>query len=217
MVFHLEPANRKRSDRRGGLSGGWAARIGRGARGRCLIGLAMLGLLAGCASGPQHPLYSPFAVTGSFGFSEQPLSDTSTRVSYVAPRRTAFSPYASAEPQRTALLNLSNDMAMMRAAELAQGRGFATFRVTQRDNDADVDRQRYDGWCNDPFFPRRPYYYQPRSYRCGPDGYTYFQARSTLTVEFGHRPGDQHFVAADVLSRLQQTYPTARIAGGNTQ
>ena len=218
-MSHLEPSKRALLNGLHRLQHGLAARIGRDARGR-LTGLALLGLLAGCASsGPQYPLYSPFAVTGTFGYSEQSLSSNTTRVTYIAPRRTAFSPYAPPEPQRTAMLNLSNDMALMRAADLAQARGVTTFRVTQRDNDADVNRQRYDNWCNDPFYPRRPYGYpgyRP-GYRCPPDGYTYFQARSTLTVEFGHRQGDEHYVVADVLSRLQQTYPTARTAGGNVQ
>lgn len=172
--------------------------------------LALLLLLGGCASGPQYPLYSPMAVTGSFGFSEQALSSTSYRVTYVAPRRTAYNPYAHAEPQRTAMLNLTNDMALMRAAELAQSRGHTTFRVTQRDNDTDVKRDYYDSWCNDPFWPRRPYYYGPSRYRCGSDGYTYFQGSSTLTVEFGHSAGQEHFVVPDVLAQLQRTYPTAR-------
>lgn len=172
-------------------------------------------LLAACASGPSHPLYSPLAVAGSYGYTEQRLSDASYRVTYVAPRRTAFNPYAASEPRRTALLNLTNDLALWRAAELAQGQGYATFRVTQRDNDADVSRQYYDNWCNDPFWPR-PYYYS-RPWRCGSDGYTYFQARSTLTVQFGHKPGEDHFVTQDVLTRLQQTYPTALAQGSAKQ
>jgi hypothetical protein len=107
---------------------------------RLLAAFALLLLVAGCATGPQYPLYSPLAVTGTFGFSEQRLSDTSYRTTYVTPRRTAYSPYAGSEPRRTALLTLANDMAMMRAAELASANGYETFRVTQRDNDANVDR-----------------------------------------------------------------------------
>lgn len=175
-----------------------------------LVGFALL-LVAGCAMGPQHPLYSPLGVTGTFGYTDQRLSDTSYRTTYVAPRRTVFSPYANAEPGRTALLNLANDMALMRAAELAAANSYQTFRVTQRDNDADVERERRSGWCDDPF-ARRPYYYTP-SYRCGPEGYTYFKATSTLTIQFGHKPGDEHYIAQDVLAQLARTYPTARAAG----
>jgi hypothetical protein len=184
---------------------------------RPLAAFALLLLVAGCATGPQYPLYSPLAVTGTFGFSEQRLSDTSYRTTYVTPRRTAYSPYAGSEPRRTALLTLANDMAMMRAAELASANGYETFRVTQRDNNANVDRQRYYGYCDDPFWPGRPYYYPYPRYRCGPDGYTYFQARSTLTVEFGSKPGDEHFVTKDVLAQLAQTYPTARAVGSAQQ
>lgn len=177
-----------------------------------LLGFALLLMVAGCATGPQHPLYSPLAVAGTFGYTEQRLSDTSYRATYVAPRRTVFSPYANAEPYRTAQLTLANDMALMRAAELAVANGHETFRVTQRDNDADVNRERRTGMCDDPFWPRRPYYY-PSSRSCGSDGYTYIQARSTVTIQFGHKPGEEHFVAQTVLAQLAQTYPTARAAG----
>jgi hypothetical protein len=179
--------------------------------------LAVVFLIAGCATGPQYPLYSALAVTGTFGYTEQRINDTTYRVTYVTPARTAYSPYANPEPYRTALLNLANDMALMRAAELALASGYQTFRVTQRDNDVDVRRERYDRFCDDPFWPRRPLYYPPSYYRCGPDGYTHFQARSTLTVEFGNKPGDEHYVAQDVLNRLQQTYPTARAVGSAKQ
>ena len=183
------------------------------------IALALLLLLAACASGPQYPLYSPIALTGTFGYSEQRISTTVYRVTYITPRRTAYSPRANAEPQRSSLLTLANDMAMMRAAELTLNSNQEIFRVTQRDNDADVDRQRYYGYCDDPFWPGRPPYYRPYypGYRCGPDGYTYFQARSTLTIEFGHKPGDEYFVAKDVLAQLAQTYPTVRADGSAKQ
>ena len=177
-----------------------------------LLGLALLLMVAGCATGPQQPLYSPLAVAGTFGYSEQRLSDSSSRVTYVAPRRTIFSPYAHAEPARSAQLTLANDMALMRAAELTVAGGHDTFRVTQRDNDADVNRERHTGMCDDPFWPRRPYYY-PHSRPCGSDGYTYIQARSTITIQFGHKPGEEHFVAQTVLGQLAQTYPTARAPG----
>jgi hypothetical protein len=181
------------------------------------VALAFLLLTAGCATGPQYPLYSPLAVTGDFGFTEQRLGDTSYQVTYITPRHTAYSPYARTEPRRTALLNLANDMALMRAAELALAQGYETFRVTQRDNNADINRERYHGWCDDPFWPRRPFYYPYPTYRCGPDGYTRFQARSTLSVEFGSKPNEEHYVAKDVLAQLAQTYPTARAIGSAKQ
>lgn len=199
------------------LSGSSCRRSHSAFGGAWLAILAFVVLLSGCASGPQYPLYSPLAVTGSFGYTEQRINDTTYRVTYITPARTAYSPYANPEPHRTALLNLANDMALMRAAELALANGYKTFRVTQRDNDVDVRRERYDRFCDDPFWPRRPYYYPPPYYRCGPDGYTHFQARNTLTVEFGNKPGDEHYVAEDVLARLQQTYPTARAVGSAKQ
>lgn len=179
-----------------------------------IAGIAVAMLLAGCSTGPSEPLYSPLSSTANFGYSEQQLSNNSYRVTYIAPRRTAFTPYAGSEPQRTQMLNLTNDMALMRAAELAKANGHSTFRVTQRDNDVNIDRQYYDGFCGGPW--RRPYYYSP-AYRCGPDGYTYSRASSTFTVEFGHKPGEEHYVTDDVLARLAQTYPTARAEGSAKQ
>ncbi len=56
--------------------------------------IALVSVIAGCATGPQYPLYSPLAVTGTFGYTEQRINETTYRVTYITPARTAYSPYA---------------------------------------------------------------------------------------------------------------------------
>jgi len=169
-------------------------------------------LLAACATGPTFPLYSPRAVTGSFGFSEQKLSDNSYQVTYVAPsRRTGPSNRAVAE-RRAQSLDLSNDMALWRAADLALANGHNEFRVTRRDNDVTVNRRYSEPFAPSPVGFRRwgaPY---PFHYRRSPWDYDIdisLRARTNLVVEFGRQPGDEYFVATDVINQLRQTYPGA--------
>jgi hypothetical protein len=180
-------------------------------------------LLAACASGPSYPLYSPQAVTGSFGYSEQKLGPTSYKVVYVTPARGVTDSRSGVDERRQALLTLSNDMALWRAAQLARANGQNEFRVTRRDNDVDVQRDYYDnGYYDRRRFgpPYGPPYYGPSMY--GPPWpYTYVRmsARTTLMVEFGRRPGEDFYIADEAIARLRQTYPGAdpQIPNANSQ
>jgi hypothetical protein len=179
------------------------------------IGLvAMAGLLlAACASGPSYPLYSPQAVTGTFGYSEQKISGTTFKVTYVTPQRSSIDSRNAVEERRQALLTLSNDMAIWRAAALALANGQKEFRVTRRDNDVDVQRSTYDSY---PYHSQRRYgppgrpYYGPDFYGPPwPDTSVWLRAQTTLIVEFGRRPGEDFFIADEAITRLRQTYPGA--------
>lgn len=170
-------------------------------------------LLAACASGPSYPLYSPQAVAGSFGYSEQKLGPANYKVTYVTPARGVADSRNAVDERRQSLLTMSNDLALWRAADLARANGHNEFRVTRRDNDVDVQRDYYDnGYYDRRRFgpPFGPPYYGPSMY--GPPWpYTYVRmsARTTLMVEFGKRPGEDFFIADDAIARLRQTYPGA--------
>jgi hypothetical protein len=170
-------------------------------------------LLAACASGPSYPLYSPQAVTGTFGYSEQKMSDTSFKITYVTPQRASVDARSAVAERRQALLTLSNDMAIWRAADLALANGQKEFRVTRRDNDVDVQRSAYDSY---PSYSNRRYgppgrpYYGPDFYGPPwPDNSAWMRASTTLVVEFGRRPGEDFFIADEAIARLRQTYPGA--------
>lgn len=188
-------------------------RMSRGSTSRRLFAAVGLALLAGaCASGPSYPLYSSQAVTGSFGFSEQRLSPGSFQVAYVTPQRRTGDSSRAVEEQRQRLLTLSNDMALWRAADVALANGQKEFRVTRRDNDVTINRRVTDRFAPSPLGYRRwgapyPYYYRHSPWDYDVD--VYVRAQTNLIVEFGRRPGEEFFVAPDVIARLRQTYPGA--------
>lgn len=170
-------------------------------------------LLAACASGPSYPLYSPQAVTGTFGYAEQRIGPASFKVTYVSPTRNSIDSRSAIEERRQSLLTLTNDLAIWRAADLALANGQKEFRVTRRDNDVDVQRNSYD------YYPTRRYGppFGPPTRRYGPDFYgppwpdttVWLRGTTALIVEFGRKPGEDFFIADEAIARLRQTYPGA--------
>ena len=174
-------------------------------------------LLAACASGPSYPLYSPQALTGTFGYSEQKVGNNTFKVTYVSPQRSSVDSRNVVEERRKALLTLSNDMAIWRAAALALANGQKEFRVTRRDNDVDVQRSTSDTY---PYYANRHYanrhsgplgrpYYRPDFGPPWPDTSVWLRAQTTLMVEFERRAGEDFFIADEAIARLRQTYPGA--------
>jgi len=171
-----------------------------------LFGAAVLG---GCVSGPSPPLLTPLAIGGSFGYSEMRVGDDRDMVTYVAPPRLT-TPYGVArESEAQAARTLAFDMAVWRAAQLAQSQGFAGFRIIDRRSDVDTYPYAdpfYDPWpcwqCRRYGFP-----YYPDPYRGSP--YVYLQARVTITVQRLHDPGDADYRADDAIAQLRRTYPGA--------
>src|SRR5690606_16759014 len=125
-----------------------------------ILGLALAALigLAGCAAErPRYPLYSAVQVTGSFRYFEEHLGGDRYRVGYRAPIRRAYS-LTRAEREREAqrLINLSYDLALLRAAELAQAQGAAGFDIADRENNVEVNV--HEGYAYDPLFPPFPHW-----------------------------------------------------------
>ncbi len=173
-------------------------------------------LLAACASGPSYPLYSPQALTGTFGYSEQQIGPASYKVNYTSPSRQAPDSRNAVEERRQSLLTLTNDFALWRAAALALANGQKEFRVTQRDNDVDVQRSVYDSYPyhtrrrGPPFGPPSRGYYGPNFYGPPwPDTSVWLRATTSLIVEFGRKPGESFFIADEAINRLRLTYPGA--------
>jgi hypothetical protein len=179
---------------------------------RALVALIGLALLSGCVTGPQLPLLTPLAVGGTFGYAETPLGEDRYSVTYVAPPRLT-SPYGAArEADAQAARTLAFDMAVWRAAQIAQARGFAGFRIIDRRSDVDTYPYAdpfYDPWDSWPCWQCRrfgfPYYADP--YRGSP--YVYLQARVTITVVMQHDPAPGDYRADDVIAQLRRTYPGA--------
>jgi hypothetical protein len=173
--------------------------------------------LAACETGPSLPLLSPIEQARTYGYSETAKGPEKVEVTFVAPtqRSTRFQPERDADAN--AARTRATDMALWRAAQIAQQRGFAGFRVTQTRADTDVY---HDDYWDDPFYgpgwgpwgPWRgrrfgwPYPYYPSA-----SPYTWVQPRVSLDVELRNElaPGD--YKAADVISELRRRYPQAEM------
>lgn len=172
--------------------------------------IAWVLLLAGCVSSPPPPLLTPLAVAGSFGYAEAPLGGDRFSVTYIAPPRLTSLYGIARETDAEATRTLAFDMAVWRAAQIAQAQGFAGFRVTDRRSDVDT----YPDPLSQPFDPwpcwecRRfgfPYYADP--YRGSP--FVYLQTRLAITVQMLHDAGPGDYSAADAIAQLRRTYPGA--------
>src|ERR1700745_1404814 len=94
-----------------------------GGRGGSLL-LVLALALGGCATGPAFPLLSPIAAAGSFGYSEAAQESDRYSVSYLTPPRLANSYPGPHAVEADAARTLGFDMAVWRAAQLAEAQGF---------------------------------------------------------------------------------------------
>lgn len=109
-------------------------------------GLILLAL-AGCAEPQRAPLYSPASAAVRFGYAEQPVGPNAVRVSYVTPavRVNSSSEIPAGRAER---MQVAQDLALWRAAELALAAGYPAFSVSDRQSDAQVNNysEPYDSW-----------------------------------------------------------------------
>ena len=167
--------------------------------------------VAACAPAAPVALYSSLEVGGTFGYSEQQLSDTSYRVTYSAPVRTTYA-YGGAQRKReTELrLTLAYDLALWRAAELALANGYKAFEVSKQDADVQVDIR--DDYDFGPVFYNRNLYrlgYFPYRYSAYFDRYARLAAQVSIAVEFRDALSEDAFDAESTLKKLRAKYPSA--------
>lgn len=201
------------------IAAGKGAGTGRRAAAAGLV-LAALAV-AGCAAGPSYPLYTPRTVAGTFGYSEQPVSQTRFKVTYAAPVRRTYT-YGGSRRDRDAdyLVSLSYDMALRRAAELTLAGGYQAFKVVERNNDVEINVS-YDYYGDpfyyDPYYHRHghPYYRYPRypyyPYYNDPfySPYARLAAEVTLLIEMRHTASNDTFDARTTRDRVVRHYGNA--------
>ena len=176
--------------------------------------VATLGvLLGGCAAGPSYPLLTPVDVAHSFGFADTRLADGRYEVSYVAPALQGYGYRFDQSPTEKQGKSLALDMAIWRAAQIAQAQGFQGFSVADTKSNSDI--QQRSAYYDDPWGPDwgpGPYWSRHRP----PFGWgdynppeTSVQVEVKLAVALSNslKPGDYN--AADAIQQLRQTYPGA--------
>jgi hypothetical protein len=177
-----------------------------------LAGLILL--LAGCAAAPSYPLLTPVDVARSFGFSDVRLPDGRYEVSYVAPAQQGYGYRFDQSPTERQGKTLAFDMAIWRAAQIAQSQGFQGFSVADSKSNSDIQQRAgyYDdpwgpGWGPGPYWGwRRPpfgwdNYYNP------PETTVQVQVKLDVALSNNLKPGDYN--AADAIEQLRRTYPGA--------
>ena len=176
-----------------------------------LTGLGIV--LGGCATGPSYPLLTPVDVARSFGFSDTRLPDGRYEVSYVAPAQQGYGYRFDQSPTERQGKALAFDMAIWRAAQIAQSQGFQGFSVADTKSNSDIQQRAgyYDdpwgpGWGPGPYWGwRRPYgwdtYYNP------PETSVQVQVKLNVALSNSLKPGDYN--AVEAIEQLRKTYPGA--------
>jgi hypothetical protein len=188
-----------------------------------LAGLSLL--LGACAETPSYPLMTPVDVARSFGYSDIRLPDGRYEVSYVAPALQGFGYRFDQSPTERQGKSLAYDMAIWRAAQIAQAQGFRGFSVADTKSNSDI--QQRAGYYDDPWGPGwgpGPYW----GWRRGPWGpgwgpglnsgfynppETSVQVEVKLAVALSNslKPGD--YDATSAIEQLRRTYPGADSGG----
>lgn len=178
------------------------------------------GLVAGCADKPPAHVAAmvPLATTGEYGYSETMIGPDLYTVRFASPTLRAREDAARShglegEKQR------AYDMALWRAAQLAQEAGRPAFQVQQESRDVDVTVSRdriyrpypgpyfFGGPCRWPCYWPGPYYYH--------DDYDRYRTRVTgrvivdLTVKLLARMSAGAFDTAATAARLGKIYSAA--------
>jgi hypothetical protein len=181
----------------------------------------LVALLGGCAAGPSYPLLTPVEIAHDFGFSETRLPDGRYEVSYVAPTQEGIGYRFDQSPAERQSKALAYDMALWRAAQIAQAQGYQGFSVADSKSNSDVQQRAgyYDGpygpgwgpgpnwgwggggWGRGGFGGGWGDYYNP------PQTSVQVQVKLAVTLSNSLKPGDYNAAAA--IQQLRQTYPGA--------
>jgi hypothetical protein len=142
-----------------------------------LLAAALLAaLVAACSTTPPKPAMVPLGQTGDFGYSERDLGPDRIEVTYTGATIPVSASQGRNDSRVQAELAKIHDLALWRAAQVADQRGMAAMKIENETRDSNVNVtqqyvQRYSPFY-DPFWPRRhfccgpwydddPFYYQP--------------------------------------------------------
>jgi hypothetical protein len=184
---------------------------------KLLAAVFLATLVAACAAPPPKPAMVPLGQTGDFGYSERDLGPDRIEVTYTGSNLRVSSSQGKNDSRMVAERAKTRDLAIWRAAQIADQRGMAAMKIENeaRDTEVEVTRdyvrrfgpyypyaygwRRYGHCCGPSWFYDDPFYYQPVRRAYG-------QAVTTLTVQLlkQHDPNDQTQLSVkETLTRLQ--------------
>lgn len=181
----------------------------------------MAALTAACVTPPPpKPAMVPLGQTGDFGYSDRDLGKDRIEVTYTGSVIRVSSRAGREDSRVKAELAKIHDLALWRAAQIADQRGVAAMKIENetRDTDVRVTQQYVQSFGAFGYGPYYPYGYYRRGFCCGPSWYYddpfYYQpvrranaqAVTTLTVQLLKQqdPNDATQLSVkDTLAKLQ--------------
>ena len=133
-----------------------------------LVVLAAAGLGACTTPAPPKPAMVPIGQTGDFGYSAHDLDGSRIEVTYTGAAVRVPSDADRDDVAVQAELAKTRDLALWRAAQIADERGMAALRIEKETRDTDINVTRQLVARPAPFY--RPYHWGPYGYR----GYGYY-------------------------------------------
>lgn len=126
---------------------------------------AILGAIAlgGCATPPPKPAMVPLGQTGDFGYAAQDLDADRIEVTYTGASVKVPTDASRNDPRVKAELAKTRDLALWRAAQIADARGMAAMKIEKENSDTDLQVTRQ--------YVARPYPFAYRPYHCCRYGY----------------------------------------------
>ena len=106
---------------------------------RQLFAIILLLLLAACASTPPKPAMAPLGTNGPFGYTDRPIVDDKTAVTYTGPYILINTVQPREDSRLQGEIAKTYDLALWRAAQLGQAQGYAGLKVDQEQRDSDVN------------------------------------------------------------------------------
>jgi len=190
-----------------------------GPKAKLIAAIFLAGLLAACAAPVPKPAMVPLGQTGDFGYSERDVGQDRIEVTYTGSNIRVSSSAGKDDARVKAEQAKIHDLALWRAAQIADRRGMAAMKIENETRDTDVQVTREYVQSIAPYSYGYPYYWRGHGhYCCGPswfyDDPFYYQpvrranAQSVtkLTVQLlkQHDPSDQAQLSVkETLTRLQ--------------
>lgn len=159
----------------------------------------------------------PLAVAGNFGFSDRDVDADTIEVIYRGAEIKVSTQNPRGDSRILAEKEKVHDLALLRAARIAQERGIGNIRIVSEKTDSDVDVRSYPRCRPAPFwgypaygygYGYRPYYGWPGDYYCSENRTASGRAISVLTVDLLAQPDPTApmLSTAETITRLEKTY-----------
>ena len=180
-----------------------------------IVGLTML--TAGCAAPAPKTAFVAYGDAGNFGYSDTRLGDNLYQVTYVTPFLPTATDAAGRDAEIAQQKQQAYELALWRAAQLAQKGGFPALQIENQSNDANVEVR------SDPDFGPAPTpfyynygtgpYYRPYPVYGYPWGYTGYTRRAAAIITVQLRVRLQHDVTKDGIdTKATETQLASRYA-----